>query len=47
MFFFFVTMMTVLACSAQSAAVVEDSLLAGETADTEGSFFGLSGELSE
>lgn len=47
MFFLFVTLMTVLACSAESAAVVEDSLLAGETADAEGSFFGLSGELTK
>ena len=36
--------MAVLAWSSQSAAVVENSLLAGETADTEGSFFGLSGK---
>ena len=43
MFMLAVTVLAALALSSQSAAVLENSLLAGETADTEGSFFGLSG----
>ena len=43
MFLLAVTVMAVLAWSTQSAAVVENSILSGETADTEGSFFGLRG----
>ncbi|KAL5261836.1 hypothetical protein ACHWQZ_G007515 [Mnemiopsis leidyi] len=44
MFMLAVTVLAALALSSQSAAVLENSLLAGETADTEGSFFGLSEE---
>ena len=43
MFLLALTVMSVLAWSSESAAVVEDSLLNGNTADSEGSFFGLRG----